>query len=124
MANRENERSSTEKRELIVARKGGKKRDEGNVVIWDLGKKMSQLSYLITRGSKLLAVSNNNGATAATSYALALADIAKSNDTLNATTTDIEEIDKIISYLQVFHFFANPTVDGERKKEVLKVEDI
>ncbi|QHO20124.1 ATP synthase delta chain [Arachis hypogaea] len=57
--------------------------------------------------------------TAAASYALALADIAKSNNTLDATTTDIEKIDEIFSDPQVFDFFANPTVDAELKKKLV-----
>ncbi|KAK7291551.1 hypothetical protein RIF29_06789 [Crotalaria pallida] len=57
--------------------------------------------------------------TAAASYALALADVAKSNDTLDATTTDIEKIEEIFSDSQVFDFFANPTIDIEKKRQVI-----
>ncbi|KAL4326584.1 hypothetical protein AHAS_Ahas13G0014700 [Arachis hypogaea] len=53
---------------------------------------------------------------AAASYALAFADIAKSNSTLNDTIIDIEKIDEILFNPQMFDFFVNPIVDAERKK--------
>ncbi|XLS83562.1 hypothetical protein HN51_033728 [Arachis hypogaea] len=52
---------------------------------------------------------------AAASYALAFADIAKSNSTLNDTIIDIEKIDEILFNPQMFDFFVNPIVDAERK---------
>ena len=58
--------------------------------------------------------------TAAASYALALADVAKSNSTLDATTADIEKIEEIFSDPQVLDFFANPTIDSDRKKKVVE----
>ena len=58
--------------------------------------------------------------TAASSYALALADVAKSNSTLDATTADIEKIEEIFSDPQVLDFFANPTIDSDRKKKVVE----
>lgn len=55
-------------------------------------------------------------ATAAGSYAAALADVAKSNGTLDATSADVEKIDKMFSDEGVFEFFSNPTVDLEKKR--------
>ncbi|XP_030461453.2 ATP synthase delta chain, chloroplastic [Syzygium oleosum] len=55
-------------------------------------------------------------ATAAGSYAAALADVAKSNGTLDATSADVEKIDKMFSDEGVFKFFSNPTVDLEKKR--------
>ncbi|XP_010543214.1 PREDICTED: ATP synthase subunit delta, chloroplastic [Tarenaya hassleriana] len=58
-------------------------------------------------------------ATAAGSYATALADVAKSNNTLDTTSADVEKIEKVFSDQQVVDFFANPTVDVEKKRQVL-----
>ncbi|KAF8025068.1 hypothetical protein BT93_F2042 [Corymbia citriodora subsp. variegata] len=58
-------------------------------------------------------------ATAAGSYAAALADVAKSNNTLDATSADVEKIDQIFSDKGVFTFFSNPTVDLEKKREMV-----
>ncbi|XP_010530142.1 PREDICTED: ATP synthase subunit delta, chloroplastic-like [Tarenaya hassleriana] len=58
-------------------------------------------------------------ATAAGSYATALADVAKSNNTLDSTSADVEKIEKVFSDQQVVEFFANPTVTVEKKREVL-----
>lgn len=58
-------------------------------------------------------------ATAAGSYALALADIAKSNNTLDATAADVEKIEKLFSEPSVSKYFTNPTIDDEKKKELL-----
>lgn len=55
-------------------------------------------------------------ATAGGSYAAALADVAKSNNTLDATSADVEKIEKIFSDEGVFKFFSNPTVDLEKKR--------
>ncbi|KAF7838170.1 ATP synthase delta chain, chloroplastic-like [Senna tora] len=57
---------------------------------------------------------------AAASYALALADVAKANNTLDATTADIEKIEEIFSDPGVFDFFNNPTVDTEKKQSVIE----
>ncbi|KAJ7956047.1 ATP synthase delta chain, chloroplastic-like [Quillaja saponaria] len=59
-------------------------------------------------------------ASAAASYALAIADIAKSNNTLDYTSTDIEKIEKTFSDPQVFDFFANPTIEIEKKRKVIE----
>lgn len=56
---------------------------------------------------------------AAGSYANALADVAKSNNTLEQTYVDIEKIDKMFSNEQVQHFFANPTVADEEKRKIV-----
>lgn len=73
--------------------------------------------------------SNNGGSlgarmssSAAASYASALADVAKSNNTLDVTTADVEKIDELFSDPQVFRFFINPTVGVEKKRQV--IEDI
>lgn len=58
-------------------------------------------------------------ATVAGSYAAALADVAKSNNTLESTSADVEKVEKIFSDQQVYEFFANPVVNIEKKREVL-----
>ncbi|XP_027334952.1 ATP synthase delta chain, chloroplastic [Abrus precatorius] len=58
-------------------------------------------------------------ATAAASYASALADVANSNNTLDATTSDIEKMEEIFSDSTVFDFFADPTVEIERKRKLV-----
>ncbi|KAL5538525.1 hypothetical protein UlMin_044687 [Ulmus minor] len=58
-------------------------------------------------------------ASAAASYASALADIAQSNNTLEATASDVEKIDNLFSEKQVFDFFLNPTISIEKKRSVL-----
>uniref|UniRef100_A0A2P2L300 ATP synthase delta chainic-like n=1 Tax=Rhizophora mucronata TaxID=61149 RepID=A0A2P2L300_RHIMU len=58
-------------------------------------------------------------ATVAGSYATALADVAKSNNTLDATYADTEKIEKLFSDPQVLDFFVNPTIDPEKKIEVV-----
>ncbi|XAR48602.1 H(+)-transporting two-sector ATPase [Bertholletia excelsa] len=57
--------------------------------------------------------------TAAGSYATALADVAKSNGTLEATYADMEKIDKVFSDSSVLDFFANPTIEIEKKRELV-----
>ncbi|KAI4336318.1 hypothetical protein L6164_014857 [Bauhinia variegata] len=59
-------------------------------------------------------------ASAAASYALALADVAKGNNTLDATTADIEKIEEIFSEKQVLDFFVNPTVENEKKQKIIE----
>ncbi|KAL4634464.1 hypothetical protein ACB092_04G201200 [Castanea dentata] len=73
-----------------------------------------------------VATTTNGGASsakmassAATSYASALADVAKSNNTLDATSGDVEKIEQIFTNQQVFDFFANPVIDVEKKREML-----
>lgn len=56
---------------------------------------------------------------AAGSYAVALADVAKANNTLDTTSGDIEKIEKIFSEEQVFKFFINPIIDPEKKRQML-----
>ncbi|KAK7346596.1 hypothetical protein VNO80_21119 [Phaseolus coccineus] len=58
-------------------------------------------------------------ATAASSYASALADVASANNTLEATTSDIEKIDELFSDPQVSDFFADPTLEVEKKRKVV-----
>ncbi|XP_043719144.1 ATP synthase delta chain, chloroplastic-like [Telopea speciosissima] len=59
---------------------------------------------------------------ASASYATALADVAKSNGTLEATSADLENIEKIFSEPLVYNYFVNPTVGEEKKREI--VDDI
>ncbi|THU42892.1 hypothetical protein C4D60_Mb00t08780 [Musa balbisiana] len=58
--------------------------------------------------------------TAASSYAKALAEVARSNGTLEATVTDMEKEERVFADPNVQSFFANPTVAPERKAEVVK----
>ncbi|CAL9122859.1 unnamed protein product [Musa hybrid cultivar] len=58
--------------------------------------------------------------TAASSYANALAEVARSNGTLEATVTDMEKVERVFADPNVQSFFANPTVARERKAEVVK----
>ncbi|XP_029117026.1 ATP synthase subunit delta, chloroplastic [Elaeis guineensis] len=58
--------------------------------------------------------------TAASSYASALADVAQSNGTLEATIADVEKVDGIFSDPAVQSFFANPTISLEKKNEVVQ----
>lgn len=54
--------------------------------------------------------------TASGSYANALADVAKNNNTLERTFADVEKIDKIFSDESVVRFFTNPTIgEGEKR---------
>ncbi|XP_058096646.1 ATP synthase delta chain, chloroplastic [Magnolia sinica] len=56
---------------------------------------------------------------ASSSYASALADVAKSNGTLDATSADLEKVEKIFSEPQIFDFFVNPIIAVEKKREVI-----
>lgn len=56
---------------------------------------------------------------AATSYAVALADLAKANNTLDATSGDVEKIEKFFSDPGVFGYFVNPTIDVDQKRKTL-----
>ncbi|PKA51588.1 ATP synthase delta chain, chloroplastic [Apostasia shenzhenica] len=58
--------------------------------------------------------------TAASSYATALADVAKSNNTLDATLADMENLEKIFADNSVQSFFNDPTVTDEKKIELIK----
>ena len=58
-------------------------------------------------------------ATAASSYAAALADVAVSNNTLETTVTDVEKLEKFFGEPSVFDFFVNPTISLEKKRGVL-----
>lgn len=58
-------------------------------------------------------------ASAASSYAAALADVAKATNTLEATATDVEAIEKIFSDPPVAEFFASPVISVETKRKVL-----
>ncbi|KAG8369248.1 hypothetical protein BUALT_Bualt15G0131800 [Buddleja alternifolia] len=56
---------------------------------------------------------------AAGSYANALAEVAKSNNTLETTTADVEKLDKFFSNEEVLNFFTNPTIDEEKKRTIV-----
>ncbi|KAK4354662.1 hypothetical protein RND71_026856 [Anisodus tanguticus] len=56
---------------------------------------------------------------AAGSYANALADVAKSNGTLEETTSDLEKIEKIFDDESVYNFFVSPVVGVEKKRELV-----
>ncbi|MQM00751.1 hypothetical protein Taro_033490 [Colocasia esculenta] len=58
--------------------------------------------------------------TAAGSYAQALADVASSNGTLEATINDMEKVDKIFSDEGVYLYFSNPTVGLDKKKDLVR----
>ncbi|KAJ6348896.1 hypothetical protein OIU77_006477 [Salix suchowensis] len=58
-------------------------------------------------------------ATAAGSYASALADLAKSNNTLDATASDVDKIERLFLNPAAYDFFANPTIDLEKKRLVV-----
>ena len=58
-------------------------------------------------------------ATAAGSYASALADLAKSNNTLDATASDVDKIERLFLNPATYDFFANPTIDLEKKRLVV-----
>ncbi|KAG8377360.1 hypothetical protein BUALT_Bualt08G0025000 [Buddleja alternifolia] len=58
-------------------------------------------------------------ATAAGSYANALADVAISNNTLDKTVADVEKLEKIFDDDQVLSFFANPTIPEETKRSIV-----
>ncbi|KAG6477400.1 ATP synthase delta chain, chloroplastic-like [Zingiber officinale] len=57
---------------------------------------------------------------AASSYANALAEAAKSNGSLEQTAADIEKVEKAFVDPAVQSFFSNPTISAERKAEVVK----
>lgn len=57
--------------------------------------------------------------TAAGSYASALADVAKNNNTLEQTFSDVEKIDKLFSDDSVVGFFVNPTILVEDKRGIV-----
>ncbi|KAI3685432.1 hypothetical protein L6452_34674 [Arctium lappa] len=56
---------------------------------------------------------------AAESYATALAEVASSNKTLEATAADIEQVDKLFSDASVFNFFVSPIVTLDQKRELI-----
>ncbi|KAD6119482.1 hypothetical protein E3N88_10753 [Mikania micrantha] len=56
---------------------------------------------------------------AAGSYASALAEVASSNGTLDATSSDVEKIDKLFSDDSVFNFFTSPIVSLDQKRELI-----
>ncbi|KAJ9146039.1 hypothetical protein P3X46_028356 [Hevea brasiliensis] len=65
------------------------------------------------------AIGAKMAATAAGSYAAALADVAKSNNTLDSTSADVEKIEKLFADPQLYDFFSNPTIDAEKKRQLL-----
>ncbi|XP_072977698.1 ATP synthase delta chain, chloroplastic [Typha angustifolia] len=57
--------------------------------------------------------------TAASRYASALADVCKSNGTLETTISDLEKIDNVFADKSVQSFFANPTITPQQKLELI-----
>ncbi|CAN6465558.1 unnamed protein product [Victoria cruziana] len=57
--------------------------------------------------------------TAAASYATALADVARANDTLEITSGDVEKIEKLFADEKVLEFFASPVISMEKKQKVI-----
>ncbi|CAI0448748.1 unnamed protein product [Linum tenue] len=58
-------------------------------------------------------------ATAASSYATAILDVAKGNNSLEATCADMEKLEKMFSEPGVLGFFSNPIIDLEKKRQVV-----
>ncbi|PIA47959.1 hypothetical protein AQUCO_01400510v1 [Aquilegia coerulea] len=58
-------------------------------------------------------------ASAAGSYASAIAEIANSNGTLETTSADVEKIEKLFSEKETYDFFTNPTISLETKREII-----
>jgi len=56
---------------------------------------------------------------AASSYATALADLAKSNNTLDATTADIDKIEELFSDPKVFDYFSSPIIEDSTKTKLI-----
>lgn len=56
---------------------------------------------------------------AAGRYADALAEVASSNKTLEATAADVEKVDKLFSDASVFNFFVSPIVTLDQKRELI-----
>ncbi|CAF2161911.1 ATP synthase subunit delta, chloroplastic-like [Brassica rapa] len=52
-------------------------------------------------------------------YATALADVAKANNTLEPTCSDLEKLEKTFSDPNVLGLFVNPTVELRKKREVI-----
>ncbi|CAF1978427.1 BnaC07g13560D [Brassica napus] len=52
-------------------------------------------------------------------YATALADVAKANNTLEPTCSDLEKLEKTFSDPKVLELFVNPTVELRKKREVI-----
>ncbi|KAJ0237399.1 hypothetical protein HA466_0248050 [Hirschfeldia incana] len=57
--------------------------------------------------------------TVSESYATALADVAKSNNTLDSTCNDVEKLEKTFSDPKLLDLLANPTVEIRKKREVI-----
>ncbi|CAK8562877.1 unnamed protein product [Lathyrus sativus] len=56
---------------------------------------------------------------AAASYAAAFADVAKSNNTLDATIADVEKIEQLFSDPKVFDYFCSPIVEDSAKRQLI-----
>jgi F-type H+-transporting ATPase subunit delta len=56
---------------------------------------------------------------AAGSYAVALADLAQSTNSLNTTMSDIEKVEKVFCDPAVISFLGNPTIPLAKKKDVM-----
>ncbi|XP_023637427.1 ATP synthase subunit delta, chloroplastic [Capsella rubella] len=99
--------------------------------LFSLQSKLPPSSFQIARSlpmRKTIPIRTNGGssaagarmsASAASSYAMALADVAKRNDSMESTVTDIEKLEQVFSDPQVLNFFANPTITVEKKRQVI-----
>ncbi|GAU44967.1 hypothetical protein TSUD_184680 [Trifolium subterraneum] len=56
---------------------------------------------------------------AAGSYATALADLAKSNNTLDATTADLDKVDELFSDRKVLDYFSSPVIEDAAKRKLI-----
>ncbi|CAL5198112.1 unnamed protein product [Lathyrus oleraceus] len=56
---------------------------------------------------------------AAGSYAAALADLANSNNTLDAITADFDKIEQLFSDPKVFDYFSSPIVEDSTKRQLI-----
>lgn len=90
------------------------------------GIKIPKLTVKPRSSSTSAGTNRNHGAagarmaeSAAGSYASALADVAKSNGTLEQTAADVEKLEKVFSDPEVSAFFANPTIDESKKRDVV-----
>ncbi|KAK1413072.1 hypothetical protein QVD17_34804 [Tagetes erecta] len=72
-----------------------------------------------TRSRRISRLKLAASASAAGSYASAIAEVAKSNGTLDATSTDIETIDKLFSDDSILNFFVSPIISLDQKRELI-----
>ncbi|KAL5982050.1 hypothetical protein ACLOJK_016119 [Asimina triloba] len=88
------------------------------------GKKLSSCKLAEKLAVKLRLPARRGGVkmmqTVAESYARALADVAKANGTLDATSADAEKLETIFSDPPVYGFFVNPVIDSNKKQAMIE----